>query len=88
MPAETVHCQQPEREQQTLTQVWDAKDVGERFQKLHGFPSIPGQLTATGRADYLRGSARPSADLFQSRFRKMVGFHRDLPGQRAAAEHF
>ena len=81
--AQTVHRQQPQREQEPLAKVGDAKHVRERFKKLHGSLRFPALLA--GSADHLRRAAG-LLDLLQSRFRKLVGFHRNLARQLARAE--
>ena len=50
VPAQPVHRQQGQREQQTLAKIRDAKDVGERFQKPHGSLRFPAATRRPSRS--------------------------------------
>ncbi len=85
LASQTVYRQQAQREHEPLAQIGNAKDVRERFYKLLNHGSLPA-LRFASRADSL-GRSAGFLDLIQCRLRKVMGLHRDLARQFAAAQN-
>ena len=83
--AQPVHRQQRQREQDPLAQVRNAKDVRERFEKLHGSLRFPA-LFAPGAP--ITCAVPPAFWIFsRADLENMVRFHRDLARQLARAQN-